>query len=165
VGNWGQDDGIGQMTKVPGEANKWEVSITPRNYYQVPAGTSVYRLGMVFRNADGSKEGKGESQQDIFVDVPIIDDGMPTGIADDLLSNFTTYPNPTYDHFNVKLSHVSTISAALLTNLSGKKIREWRNMFAQNGAFSFGLSGVDPGIYFLTFTSGSTQYGTRIIKK
>ncbi len=165
VGNWGQDDGIGQMTKVPGEANKWEISITPRNYYQVPAGTSVYRLGMVFRNADGSKEGKDEGLQDIFVDVPIIDDGVPTGIADDLVSNFSTYPNPTFDQLNVRLTGVNTISVALLTDLSGKKIREWRNVITEGGEFRFGLSGLESGVYFLTFTCGSTQYGTRVIKQ
>lgn len=165
VGNWGQDDGIGQMTKVPGEANKWEISITPRNYYQVPQGTSVYRLGMVFRNADGSKEGKDEGLQDIFVDVPIIDDGVPTGISEALRSNFTTYPNPTYELFYVRLAQVKTISTALLTDLSGKKVREWRNMIAQNGEFEFGLSGLDSGVYFLTFSNGSTQYGARVIKK
>jgi glycosidase len=165
VGNWGQDDGIGKMAKVTGETNKWQISMTPRNYYQVPQGTSVYRLGMVFRNGDGSKEGKDEGQQDIFIDVPIIDDGVPTGISEKLESNFTTYPNPTFDQFYVRLSNISTLSTALLTDLSGKKIREWRNMTAQNGDFKFGLSGIDSGIYFLSFTSGSTRYATRIIKK
>lgn len=165
VGNWGQDDGIGEMSEVPGEANKWQISITPRNYYQVPAGTAVYRLGMVFRNADGSKEGKGEGQQDIFVDVPIIDDGVPTGVDESLVSKFTTYPNPTYELFNVRLNTVSTISTALLTDLSGKKIREWRNMTPQGGEFQFGLTGLEAGVYFLTFSSGSVRYGTRIIKR
>lgn len=165
VGNWGQDDGIGQMTKVPGESNKWEISITPRNYYQVPEGTSVYRLGMVFRNADGSKEGKAEGLQDIYVDVPIIDDGVPTGIVDELISNFSTYPNPTFDLFNVRLTGVNTISVALLTDLSGKKIREWRNLIAEGGEFRFDLSDLESGVYALTFTSGLTQYGTRVIKR
>ncbi|HMU05267.1 MAG TPA: hypothetical protein PJ990_16655, partial [Saprospiraceae bacterium] len=39
-GNWGQDDGIGLMTKVPGEANKWQFTVNPniRAYFGVPAG-------------------------------------------------------------------------------------------------------------------------------
>ncbi|MEQ9300008.1 MAG: T9SS type A sorting domain-containing protein [Cyclobacteriaceae bacterium] len=60
---------------------------------------------------------------------------------------------------------MTTISTALLTDLSGKKIREWRNLKAQSGEFQFGLTGLESGVYFLTFSSGSTRYGTRIIKR
>lgn len=165
VGNWGQDDGIGQMTKVPGEANKWEISITPRNYYQVPAGTAVYRLAMVFRNENGSKEGKEEGLQDIFVDVPVIDDGVPTGIREAWQSSFITYPNPAYEAFYVQMENLKSIDTALLTDLSGKKIREWRNLYPQNGEFRFGIGRLQSGIYFLTFYHGSTQYGARVIKR
>ncbi len=69
IGNWGTDDGIGEMTKVAGEANKWEITITPRTYFNVPASDVIYRLGMVFRNADGSKEGKNDSNGDIFINL------------------------------------------------------------------------------------------------
>ena len=69
VGNWGQDDGVGEMTKVAGESNKWEITLTPRSYFDVPDGTDIYRLGMVFRNGDGSKEGKNDSNGDIFIDL------------------------------------------------------------------------------------------------
>ena len=33
VGNWPKDDGVGRMTKVTGEADLWEITLTPRNYY------------------------------------------------------------------------------------------------------------------------------------
>ena len=69
VGNWGQDDGIGQMSPVAGETDKWEITLTPRTYFSVPSNVTIYRLGMVFRNADGSREGKNDSNGDIFVDV------------------------------------------------------------------------------------------------
>ncbi len=61
IGNWGADDGVGLMTKVDGEANKWEITLSPtaRNYYNVPTGTNIFRLSMVFRNADGSVKGAG----------------------------------------------------------------------------------------------------------
>lgn len=67
VGDWGQDNGIGEMTKVSGESNKWEITLTPRTYFDVPASETIYRLGMVFRNEDGSKEGKTDANGDIFV--------------------------------------------------------------------------------------------------
>lgn len=81
VGNWGEDDGLGQMTPVSGQADVWEITLSPsaREYYSVPEGTNMFRLSMVFRNADGSKEGKGSpgsfeggfvaDNQDIYIDL------------------------------------------------------------------------------------------------
>ncbi len=69
VGNWGQDDGVGQMTKVNGETDKWQITLTPRSYFNVPAGTAIYRLGMVFRNEDGTKEGKTDANSDFIINL------------------------------------------------------------------------------------------------
>ncbi|MCF6334376.1 MAG: hypothetical protein L3J12_01365, partial [Spirochaetales bacterium] len=38
--------------------------------YSVTVGETIYRLGLVFRNADGSKEGKSDSNGDIFINEP-----------------------------------------------------------------------------------------------
>lgn len=64
-GNWGLDDGIGQMTQVSGQPNKWQISLSPslRQYYSVPAGTNLFWLAMVFRNSNGSKQ----TSPDIFM--------------------------------------------------------------------------------------------------
>ena len=58
VGNWGQDDGVGEMTKVSG-TEKWEITLSPsaRDYYSVPAEETIFRLSMVFRNAAGDTKG------------------------------------------------------------------------------------------------------------
>ncbi len=70
VGNWGQDDGIGLMTAVEGEPGKWSITLPSiREYYFVEDGVPVFRLGMVFRNADGTKVGKSETDGDIFINV------------------------------------------------------------------------------------------------
>lgn len=69
VGNWGTDDGIGEMTKVSGESDKWEITLIPRTYYDVPSDEIIYRLSMVFRNADGTKEGKDDSNGDIYINL------------------------------------------------------------------------------------------------
>lgn len=70
VGNWGQDDGIGAMTPVAGAPNKWQITLPGiRNYYNIENGVPVFRLGMVFRNADGTHTGKSESNGDIFVNL------------------------------------------------------------------------------------------------
>ena len=56
VGNWGLDDGVGEMTQVINETDLWEIDLSPTilDYYGLASATTVYKLGMVFRNADGS---------------------------------------------------------------------------------------------------------------
>lgn len=65
VGNWGVDDGIGEMTNIGGEM--WEITIHVESYYGYPGGTNVNGLWMVFRNADGSLTGKDNNDEDIFL--------------------------------------------------------------------------------------------------
>lgn len=55
--------------------NLWKLEIgNIREYYGVQAGETVTELCFVFRNANGSKEGKGEGATDIFV--PVVDAGF-----------------------------------------------------------------------------------------
>jgi len=51
--------------------NKWKLVIGPsiRSYYNVPVGEVIQKLAFVFRNADGSKQGKTDTGGDIFYDV------------------------------------------------------------------------------------------------
>ena len=81
IGNWGQDDGVGKMSPVSGQSDLWEITLSPtaRDYYGVSEGTTMFRLSMVFRNANGSKEGKGNpgtfeggyvaDNRDIYIDL------------------------------------------------------------------------------------------------
>lgn len=66
-GNWGQDNGVGLMTAVPGEPNKWTLVLGPtlRNYFNAltPADAPIFWLAVVFRNANGSKQ----TSPDIFI--------------------------------------------------------------------------------------------------
>lgn len=80
VGNWGKDDGIGKMTSAGG--NKWRIKILPRSYYGVPTTETVTKLAMVFRSADGSKEGKDATTGgDIFVTLPSTGSGLGVKIT------------------------------------------------------------------------------------
>jgi len=70
VGNWGKDDGVSEMTAVADQPNQWQITLPSiREYYNVLAGTPVFKLGMVFRNADGTQTGKSNVNGDIFVAV------------------------------------------------------------------------------------------------
>ena len=65
VGNWGQDDGLGQMQNLGN--NYWRITIHVRNYFGLPAGANVHALALVFRNADGTLTGKDDTGNDIYL--------------------------------------------------------------------------------------------------
>jgi PKD repeat protein len=67
VGNWGQDDGLGQMTSLGNDV--WKITINVYDYYGVPLDSAVNGLFMVFRNADGTLTGKDELGNDIFLNL------------------------------------------------------------------------------------------------
>ncbi|MBK8825690.1 MAG: hypothetical protein IPO26_03045 [Saprospiraceae bacterium] len=53
TGNWGQDDGIGEMTET--SANNWTISLTSlRSYFNVPEADDIFGLNLLFRNANGT---------------------------------------------------------------------------------------------------------------
>ncbi|MFY0630346.1 MAG: T9SS type A sorting domain-containing protein [Flavobacteriaceae bacterium] len=69
IGNWGQDDGVGEMTS-NGDGT-YSITITPETYYGLtaPEAASVVTLGMVFRNENGSQEFKDNGCQDFIYNV------------------------------------------------------------------------------------------------
>ncbi|NVJ47950.1 MAG: DUF4961 domain-containing protein, partial [Cytophagia bacterium] len=119
IGNWGSDDGVGQMTKVDGEDNKWKISIgKPRDYYNVSASTTIFRLSMVFRNADGSAEGKGTpgsfsggavaSNGDIYIDLDV--------------SNFVRITQPTEESLFLEQDETVAIAAQASSSVTAMAI-------------------------------------------
>lgn len=56
IGNWGQDDGIGQMTN--NGNGTWSITLTPSTYFNLDATqqANTTKIGMVFRNSNGSQE-------------------------------------------------------------------------------------------------------------
>jgi PKD repeat protein len=67
IGNWGADDGIGQMTEIAPDL--WRIVINPQTYYGLNPGQTYEGLLMVFRNADGTATGKDNNDADIFIDL------------------------------------------------------------------------------------------------
>ena len=68
---WGVANPAWQMTPVPGQPNLYRFNITTsiRQLYNVPANETILKLAFVFRNANGTLEGKGPGNSDIFYDV------------------------------------------------------------------------------------------------
>ena len=88
VGNWATADTRVEMTRI-GTTNLYTLTLQPsiRAWYQtnnnssqtIPSGSQITRLAMVFRNADGSREGKTATNGDIFV--PISDGNFNAAIT------------------------------------------------------------------------------------
>ena len=67
VGNWGADDGLGEMTSIG--TNLWSITINVQAYYGIAPGANQEGIFMVFRNADGSATGKDENDDDIYLHI------------------------------------------------------------------------------------------------
>ncbi len=66
---WGTANPDAKMTKVEGQPNIYEFELVPNEFFENPNGLTIYRLGMVFRNADGTREGKTSASGDFFVNL------------------------------------------------------------------------------------------------
>ena len=66
-GTWGVDFPRTRMTSIGND--KYTISFNIRTFFGVAAGTPIYRIGCVFRNVDGSKEGKNTANADMFYDI------------------------------------------------------------------------------------------------
>ena len=69
VGNWGQDDGVGQMSD-NGDGT-CSITIVPEDYFglNITQASSATSMGMVFRNEDGTQELKNQGCSDFFINV------------------------------------------------------------------------------------------------
>ena len=65
VGNWGQDDGVGEMTSLGN--NLWKITINLTAYYSLNPGATISGIWCVFRNEDGTLTGKNQFNQDIYI--------------------------------------------------------------------------------------------------
>lgn len=66
---WGVANSDWKMTKIADNLYKYELTPTVRDFYGVLAGEEILKLAMVFRNANGSAEGKAEGGKDIFYEL------------------------------------------------------------------------------------------------
>ncbi|MCB0648006.1 MAG: T9SS type A sorting domain-containing protein [Saprospiraceae bacterium] len=64
-GNWGTDDPKVKMTNIGN--NKHTIKVKINEFYGVPANEKILQMTFVFRNVDGSKEGKTANNQDIYL--------------------------------------------------------------------------------------------------
>lgn len=168
VGNWGADDGVGQMTQSTTNNNQWQITLTPSDYYGLGEETIAYRLAFVFRNADGSKKGAGIpgdfdngtviSNGDIFYDIPVIKE--VTGIEDEL-PGFNYYPNPTQGVINFSGEVPGNLREIKIHDING--IEVFQVKLNNNRLEPVDISGLNSGLYLLRIITEQKKYTLKIL--
>ncbi|WP_439129439.1 alpha-amylase family glycosyl hydrolase [Polaribacter sp.] len=126
VGNWGQDDGVGEMT--PNGDGTYSITITPETYYSLTQtqAQNAAQIGMVFRNADGSQELKDNGCNDFI---------FPVGKVQ------IDITNPTNDEVLVSAGENLNVSATITfqgsTTVQGTFEIFYNNVSVQTGTCGF----------------------------
>jgi len=112
VGNWGQDDGVGEMT-FNAANSRWEITFVPKTYFGLTdtQADSITRLGFVFRNETGAQELKDNGCEDFIFAVgsfqlslvaptntiTVLNSGetLPISASSSLIANYTLKANGT----------------------------------------------------------------------
>lgn len=162
VGNWGQDDGVGRMTAVAGEVDKWEITLIPRDYYGLQENEFPYWLAAVFRSADGNTKGTGSlgliengfiaDNQDIFVK----NQGF-VGIEEQVIQQQLIYPNPTNGILYLK--NITAFERFAIFDAVGKL-----KLNVNNNAQTIDVSNFSSGIYFYQLETKHGIFNGKILK-
>jgi glycosidase len=115
-GNWGEDDGIGKMTNNGNGTHS--ITITPKTYFSIPTSeeSSIEQMGMVFRNADGSKKWKynenGCTDADYFVGVG----NFQIDLVSPIVSDDNVIIMSSGDNLNIKVNSTETANFSIMEN-------------------------------------------------
>ncbi len=165
IGNWGQDDGIGQMTRSSSNPSQWQITLTPSTYYELNRAVA-YRLAMVFRNANGSNKGEGIvgtydwgevlNNGDILFDVPVVITSI-----DEELPEFSYYPNPTKGLIQFAGEIPARIKGVNITDLNGQLV--YQKEITNNKLEPIDVSDLSSGIYLLRILTEDKGYTLKVL--
>ena len=165
VGNWGQDDGVGQMTKKEGTTDQWELTLTPKDYYGLPNDAFPFWISAVLRNGNGSTKGTGEVGElpNGFIDPKFdfyIRNGSTSSLQDlERIEDAKVFPNPTSGNIDFS-SFKDGLTLTIFTN-DGREVMRT----VLSGSKIYDLSRLPMGLYTY-FIRGNDQYQTgKIIKQ
>lgn len=126
-GNWGNDDGVGKMTNNANGTHS--ITLIPKNYYTVPESevSSISKMGMVFRNADGSKKWKYKlegncTSADYFVGIG----NFQITLVSPTISDENVVLMNSGENLNIKVSSTETANFSIKEN--GKEIQTYSNV-------------------------------------
>ncbi|WP_035568071.1 alpha-amylase family glycosyl hydrolase [Hymenobacter sp. IS2118] len=154
--SFGQADPAALMTRDATNPNLYRITFTPRTFYPVPANETILRLGMIFKNADGSTVGRASDGGDIFVDVY-------QGGAAVRITTPTRSANPQFVAAGVALAVTGESAQAtnLVLTLNGTQIAQAANATTISGSATPTLAGRN--VLRLTAGTGATAVFDEVI--
>lgn len=155
-GTWGTN--ADSVKLVPLGDDRYLFKVKINEFYNLPGVINAYRIGMVFRNADGSKVGKTRADGDFFIRVVSSTTETAQQLADREVSIF---PNPVQDELNITLpDQVQGNLSAMIVNSLGQKVSEVR----QDQINKISVSELKSGVYTLIVKSNSFSVSRRFVK-
>jgi len=177
IGNWGQDDGVGEMTQVPGSPELWQLTLTPKDYYGLPDGRHAYWLAAVFRSANGNIKGTGtpgeiengfiHTNLDFFIENPFVEDSLgetpvePTG---PFKASF--YPNPLDENSALWIVGAEQPLVIDLLGPTGRRISTFSIPEPESDRFSVDIdrTQLEIGVYLIRIRHGEEQQTIKMIR-
>jgi len=174
VGNWGQDDGVGEMSPSGNTPDLWEITLTPQDYYGLPNGSDVTWVAAVFRSADGNVKGTGNpgplpngfihTNQDFFIqNQPMV----ATRNLNGEIIETSIFPNPTYaNQVQIAMKGISGNVKIELIDLTGKVLRSAQlEVFGkERHQHDFDLGNISKGMYFIKIIGDNIVITEQLIK-
>jgi glycosidase len=164
VGNWGQDDGIGEMSPVPGEEDLWQITLTPKEYYNLSDGDQAYWLAAVFRSADGNTKGTGQPGpiENGFIHTNL--DFFIRNMPEDLPKpgsqwKATLFPNPTAGNVTLQTEGGTGNIQVEIFDASGRLVAVTQLQGPPAGSFMTELNTgtLSPGVYWVRIKQGEQE--------
>jgi len=165
TGNWGQDDGIGEMSPVTGEDDLWEITLTPATYYNLTELEHPYWIAAVFRNANGTVKGTGTPGE--------IENGFIASNLDFFIKNqlaisieetpnqplITLFPNPANDF--LQITGLQGTAQLQIHNMLGQLVLN--ETIQENQSVS--INHLPAGLFTFTFIQENLMASGRWVKK
>ena len=145
--SFGVADPSALMTRDATNPNLYRITFTPRSYYPIPAGETLLRLGMIFKNTTGSVVGRATGG-DIFVDAAQA--GLSARITSPTPSSGG---NPLFVALNSQFTVTGTASASstLTFSLNGTQVAQQANATTLTST----VTAVQTGRSVVRFTAAS----------
>ncbi len=172
VGNWGEDDGVGEMNPVPGEVDKWQITFVPQDYYGLSDNQHVHWISAVFRNANGTVKGTGTPGP---IDINgIIHTSLDFFIRNDIIINtdepeletekVLIYPNPVAGTANILLRNFSGSAQIELMDINGKRLSVDQIESAEEYLYELNVEQFPKGLYLLRIIGDDFSVTRELVK-
>ena len=173
IGNWGQDNGVGEMTEITNSPDLWEITLTPKDYFGLSNGDLVYWLAAVFRSADGNTKGTGQpgsilngfihTNQDFFIQNQITVSNENFDLKN---QEVVIFPNPAKSQVDILMKNISGKVRVELFDLMGKRVLldSLKIDGLEEYIHSVDIGNVPNGMYFVKIVGSKLMITKELIK-